>query len=69
MITVDDATLLQTMFLLWERLKLVVEPTGALGAAAVLQGHIATAGARVGVILTGGNVDFSQVAGWRASSV
>ncbi len=64
MITVDDATLLQTMFLLWERLKLVVEPTGALGAAAALQGTVAMAGARVGVILTGGNVDFAQVATW-----
>ncbi len=64
MIAIDDATLLQTMFLVWERLKLVVEPTGALGAAAALQGRVAIAGARVGVILTGGNVDFSQVAGW-----
>jgi len=64
MIAIDDAALLQTMFLLWERLKLVVEPTGALGAAAALQGRVAIAGARVGVILTGGNVDFSQVAGW-----
>jgi threonine dehydratase len=64
MLTVDDATLLQTMFLLWERMKLVVEPTGALGAAAVLHGRIPIVGARVGVILTGGNVDFAQVAGW-----
>jgi threonine dehydratase len=36
MTTVDDRSLLRTMFFLWERLKLVVEPTGALGAAAVL---------------------------------
>jgi threonine dehydratase len=66
MITVDDATLLQTMFLLWERLKLVVEPTGALGAAAVLHGRLPLAGARVGVILSGGNVDFADVPSWRA---
>ena len=39
MTTVDDATLLRTMFYLWERLKLVVEPTGALGAAAALEGR------------------------------
>ena len=38
MATVDDPTLLRTMFYLWERLKLVVEPTGALGAAAALEG-------------------------------
>jgi threonine dehydratase len=64
MTTVVDATLLKTMFLLWERLKMVVEPTGALGAAAVLHGGFPITGTRVGVILTGGNVDFSQVAGW-----
>jgi threonine dehydratase len=64
MVTVDDPSLLRAMFLLWERLKLVVEPTGALGAAAALHGVVPTAGARVGIILTGGNVDFSQVAEW-----
>jgi threo-3-hydroxy-L-aspartate ammonia-lyase len=68
MTTIDDATLLQTMFLLWERLKLVVEPTGALGAAAALHGAFPIAGVRVGIMLTGGNVDFSQVAQWRAAS-
>jgi threo-3-hydroxy-L-aspartate ammonia-lyase len=64
-VTVDDVTLLQTMFLLWERLKLVVEPTGALAAAALLSGRIEGRGRRVGVILSGGNVDFSQVEAWR----
>jgi threonine dehydratase len=75
MTTVDDSTLLNTMFFLWERLKLVVEPTGALGAAAVLgmgpakAGHyrdelLSVTGSRVGVILSGGNVDLSQVPQW-----
>jgi threonine dehydratase len=64
MTTVEDETLLQTMFLLWERLKLVVEPTGALGAAAALHGAVPVASARVGIILSGGNVDFSQVERW-----
>jgi threonine dehydratase len=68
MITIDDPTLLRTMFFLWERLKLVVEPTGALGAAAALHGNLPIAGARVGVILTGGNVEFSQVADWRSAA-
>jgi threonine dehydratase len=66
MTTVDDPTLLKTMFFLWERLKLVVEPTGALGAAAALEGSVPIRGRRVGVILSGGNVDLSQVAGWLA---
>ena len=65
-VTVDDPTLLRTMFYLWERLKLVVEPTGALGAAAALEGTTAIRGARVGVILSGGNVDVTQIAAWLA---
>jgi threo-3-hydroxy-L-aspartate ammonia-lyase len=65
-VTVDDPTLLRTMFYLWERLKLVVEPTGALGAAAALEGTTSIRGARVGVILSGGNVDLTQIAAWLA---
>ena len=64
MVPVDDATLLRTMFYLWERLKLVVEPTGALGAAAALEGLVEVEGKRVGVILSGGNVDLSQISAW-----
>jgi threo-3-hydroxy-L-aspartate ammonia-lyase len=66
MATVDDPTLLKTMFYLWERLKIVVEPTGALGAAAAIEGTTAIRGARVGVVLSGGNVDLAQVARWTA---
>ena len=64
MTTVDDPTLLRTMFYLWERLKLLVEPTGALGAAAMFQGAPPIRGRRVGVILSGGNVDLTQVGAW-----
>jgi len=64
MVTVDDPTLLKTMFYLWERLKVVVEPTGALGAAAALEGTTPIRGLRVGVILSGGNVDLTQVGEW-----
>jgi threo-3-hydroxy-L-aspartate ammonia-lyase len=64
MATVDDPTLLKTMFYLWERMKLVVEPTGALGAAAALEGPTPIRGLRVGVVLSGGNVDLAQVGGW-----
>ena len=64
MATVDDPTLLKTMFYLWERLKLVVEPTGALGAAAALEGTTPISGRRVGIILSGGNVDLAQISGW-----
>jgi threonine dehydratase len=66
MVTVDDPALLRTMFYLWERLKLVVEPTGALAAAALLHGAqtgaVSVTGARVGVVLSGGNVDVRRIA-------
>ena len=64
MATVDDPALLKTMFYLWERLKLVVEPTGALAAAAALEGATPLRGLRVGIVLSGGNVDIGQVGGW-----
>jgi threonine dehydratase len=64
MVTVDDRVLLKTMFFLGQRLKLLVEPTGALGAAAVLHGGLRLVGKRVGVILSGGNADLSQLAQW-----
>jgi len=64
MTTVDDPTLLKTMFYLWERMKLVVEPTGALAAAAALEGTTPIRGLRVGIILSGRNVDLNQVGEW-----
>jgi threonine dehydratase len=64
MTTVDDRSLLRAMFYLWERLKLVVEPTGALGAAAVLSGNAPIHGKRVGIVLSGGNVDLAAVGQW-----
>ena len=55
--TVDDEQLLRATRFLFERMKLVVEPTGALGAAALLEGRGQVRGKRVGVILSGGNAD------------
>lgn len=60
MVTVSEAAIIRSMMLLWERLKLVVEPTGALAAAALLEGVVTAPGGRVGVILSGGNVDLKQ---------
>jgi threonine dehydratase len=57
MVTVTDEDLVEAMRFLWERMKLVVEPTGALGLAAALRGRVEVRGRRVGVILSGGNVD------------
>jgi threonine dehydratase len=67
MVTVTDAALLRAMFFLWERMKIVVEPTGALAAAALLDGAVPVAGLRVGVLVSGGNVDLRQAAAWFAA--
>jgi threonine dehydratase len=56
-VTVSDTQLVRAMRFFAERLKLVVEPTGVLGAAAALEGVIDVRGLRVGVIVSGGNVD------------
>ena len=61
-ITVTDAQLVEAMRFLWERMKLVVEPTGALATAGVLGGAIDVRGKRVGIILSGGNVDLKAMA-------
>lgn len=57
MMTVADKDLAATMFHLWERMKIVVEPTGALAATAALSGRVDLQGKRVGVIISGGNID------------
>jgi len=59
--TVDDRQLLDATFLLWERMKIMVEPTGALGASALLEGKADVRGKRVGVILSGGNADIAAL--------
>ncbi len=61
-VTVTDAQIVEAMRFLWERMKLVVEPTGALAAAAVLSGAIPVRDRRVGIILSGGNVDLKAAA-------
>ncbi len=61
MATVSDRELADAMVYLWERMKIVVEPTGALGAAGLFNGGDAVRGRRIGVIVSGGNVDLKAV--------
>ena len=65
-VTVTDPQLIRTMQFFAQRLKQVVEPTGCLAAAALLEGVEDWRGARVGVILSGGNVDLPRYAGFLA---
>jgi threo-3-hydroxy-L-aspartate ammonia-lyase len=60
-ITVNDSELLRATMFLWERMKTLVEPTGALGLAALLEGKLPVRGSRVGIILSGGNADVRQL--------
>ncbi len=62
MVTVTDDELLRAMFFLWERMKIVVEPTGALAFSALFNEKINAKGLRVGVVLSGGNVDLRWAA-------
>ena len=61
-VTVSDAELVDTMKFFASRMKLVVEPTGCLAAAAVLHGKVDVRGKRVGVLISGGNVDLLRFA-------
>ena len=65
MLTVDDQELTRAMFFLWERMKTVVEPTGALAACALLEKKTDVTGKKVGVVLSGGNVDLR----WAAAQI
>jgi len=58
---VSDAETIAAMRLIWERMKIVVEPSSATVLAAVLRYKDLFAGKRVGLILTGGNVDLGQL--------
>ncbi|MFC6792439.1 threo-3-hydroxy-L-aspartate ammonia-lyase [Methylobacterium komagatae] len=61
-VTVTDEELIETMRFFASRMKMVVEPTGCLAATAVLHGKLDVAGKRVGVVVSGGNVDITSFA-------
>jgi threonine dehydratase len=63
--TVTDDELRRAMFFLWERMKIVVEPTGALAFSALFHNKVNVKGKRVGVVLSGGNVDLR----WAAAQI
>lgn len=61
-VTVSDQMLVDAMRFFAERMKMVVEPTGCLGAAAALSKRCHRAGERVGIIISGGNIDLPRYA-------
>jgi threonine dehydratase len=61
-VTVSDAELVAAMKFFASRMKMLVEPTGCLGAAAAFSGRVPVAGKKVGIVLSGGNVDLHRFA-------
>ncbi len=58
--TMPDDALVRAMRFYFERMKMVIEPTGCLSLAALLEGKVEARGLRVGVIVSGGNVDAAR---------
>ena len=60
MVTVSDRDIIETMYYLWTRMKIIVEPSGATALAPLFKRKLPFEGKRIGVILSGGNVDVRQ---------
>jgi threonine dehydratase len=60
-VTVSEAGIVSAMRSMWEVLKIVVEPSAAVAYAAVVENRVSVAGKRVGVIVTGGNLDLDAL--------
>jgi threonine dehydratase len=60
-VTVSETSIVQAMRLIWEVMKIIVEPSGAVSYASVLEGSFKAQGAKVGIILSGGNLDLERL--------
>ena len=60
-VTVSEQGIVSAMRLIWERMKLVVEPSGAVPLAVLLEGGLPVRGQRVGIIISGGNLDLDRL--------
>ena len=60
-VTVSDESIIAAMRAIWETMKIVVEPSGAVPYAAIIEGKVDCRSKRVGIILTGGNVDLDAL--------
>ena len=60
-LSLPTAAIVRAMRMLWERAKLVVEPSAAVPLACLLEGTLEVREARVGIILSGGNVDLDRL--------
>lgn len=60
-VTVSETAIIEAMKFVWERTKLIIEPSAAVPVAALWEGKIDLTGQRVGIILSGGNVDLDRL--------
>ncbi len=60
-VTVDDDAIIKAMRMIWERMKIIIEPSAAVPFAAVLEKKIEVQDKRIGIILSGGNVDLEKL--------
>lgn len=60
-VTVTESGIIAAMRLIWERMKIIVEPSSAVPLAAILEGKINVSGKKTGIILSGGNVDLNEL--------
>jgi threonine dehydratase len=60
-VTVSESSILQAMRFTWERMKILIEPSSAVPLAALFENKIEAGGKRIGVILSGGNVDLDHL--------
>ena len=60
-LTASEADIVDAMKLIWKRMKIVVEPSSAVPLATILKNKSLFAGKRVGIIVTGGNVDLETL--------
>jgi threonine dehydratase len=60
-LTVSDQNIIKAMKLIWERMKIVVEPSGAVPLAALMEHNDLIRGKRIGLILSGGNIDLDHL--------
>ncbi len=63
-VTVPDEAIIRAMRLVWERMKIIIEPSAAVPLAAILERRVESDGKRVGIILSGGNLDLDRLP-WR----
>lgn len=63
--TVSEEDIKKTLFFVYERMKLVIEPSSAVAVSALMNNVKFFKGKKVGVIISGGNVDLSQLASWK----